>query len=184
MKTTPRLGRQHAERRRWGRRALALVAGGWLGGGLGGAAAKDAAVATGERVIWPELRLLDGRVLAAPALRQRATVLVFFSTTCPFCKRHNQHVQKLASASASAGLPLQVLGVAQDRNADDVRRHMAQHGLRFDVTLDEQPLRASLSPRRVIPLTCVLDREGRLRELIPGEMSEDDVLGLARWASA
>ncbi len=183
MISTPRPHLHQAARRRWGQRALALTAGGWLGVGLASAVAKEVVVATGERVAWPELRLLDGRVLAAPALRQRATVLVFFSTTCPFCKRHNQHVQKLASASASAGLALQVLGVAQDRSADDVRRYLAQQGLRFDVTLDEQPLRATLSPRRVIPLTCVLDREGRLRELIPGEMFEEDVLGLARWAS-
>ena len=183
MTRTPDLRRQDASRRSWSQRALALVAGGWLMGGTGPAAAKNPVVAKGERVVWPEIRLLDGRVLAAPALRQRATVLVFFSTTCPFCKRHNPHVQKLATASANAGLALQVLGLAQDRNADDVRRHLQQHGLRFDVSLDEQPLRASLSPRRIIPLTCVLDREGRLRELIPGEMAEDDVLGLARWAS-
>jgi hypothetical protein len=38
------------------------------------------------------------------------------------------------------------------------------------------------TPRRVIPMTCVLDRSGTLRELIPGEMTESDVLGLARWA--
>lgn len=169
-----------ADRRRWGQRALALACGGWLGAAGGPATA--AVPATGDRIAWPELRLLDGRPLPAPALQQRAAVLVFFSTSCPFCRRHNQHVQKLVNASA--GLPLQVLGVAQDRSADDVRRYLAQQGLRFDVTLDEQALRARLSPRRVIPLTCVLDREGRLREVIPGEMFEEDVLGLARWATA
>jgi hypothetical protein len=31
-------------------------------------------------------------------------------------------------------------------------------------------------------MTCVLDRGGRLREVIPGEMAEADVLDLARWA--
>jgi len=36
----------------------------------------------------------------------------------------------------------------------------------------------------VTPLTCVLDRQGRLREVIPGEMFADDVMGLARWARA
>lgn len=173
-------------RRHWGQRALALTCGGWLGAAAAPAAVAAATTATtaatGDRISWPELRLLDGRPLPAPALRQRATVLVFFSTTCPFCRRHNQHVQKLANASA--GLPLQVLGVAQDRNADDVRRYLAQQGLRFDVSLDEQPLRSQLSARRVIPLTCVLDRAGRLREVIVGEMFEEDVLGLARWASS
>lgn len=38
--------------------------------------------------------------------------------------------------------------------------------------------------RKVIPLTCVVDRAGRLREVIPGEMFEEDVLDLAKWARA
>lgn len=168
-------------RRRWVRAALALASSGaaWQVLAQAGTAA---APPPGDLVRWPEVRLLDGRRLAAPAQRGQAAVLVFFSTTCPFCLRHNQHVQKLATASA--GLPLQVLGVALDRSADEVRQYLARRGLAFDVTLDERALRSVLSPRRVIPLTCVLDREGRLREVIPGEMVEDDVLGLARWARA
>jgi hypothetical protein len=39
-----------------------------------------------------------------------------------------------------------------------------------------------LSPRRVIPLTCVLDRDGRLREVIPGEMFEEDLLAMLALA--
>jgi hypothetical protein len=31
-------------------------------------------------------------------------------------------------------------------------------------------------------MTCVIDRQGVLREVIPGEMAEDDVMGLAKWA--
>lgn len=161
---------------------LAATAASGLGWASAGAAPAAAAAAKGDLVLWPEVRLLDGQPFAAPALRQRAAVLVFFSTACPFCKRHNPHVQKLADATAS--LPLDVLGVAQDRSADAVRRYQEQAGLRFAVTLDEPALRPLLSPRRVIPLTCVLDRAGRLQALIPGEMFEQDVLGLARWASA
>jgi peroxiredoxin len=169
-------------RRRWVRTALALAGGSAAWPMVAAQTGTGAAAAKGELVRWPEVRLLDGRLLAAPAQRAQAAVLVFFSTTCPFCLRHNQHVQKLVAASA--GLPLQVLGVALDRSADDVRQYLARRGLAFDVTLDERALRSVLSPRRVIPLTIVLDREGRLREVIPGEMFEDDVLGLARWARA
>ncbi len=179
---TPRWPPQRIDegRRRWA--LAALAGGGWLAWAGSAAAAAPAYPATGDPVRWPAVQLLDGRALAAPSLQQRAAVLVFFSTTCPFCMRHNQHVQKLAAASA--GLPLQVLGLAQDRSAEDVKRYLVKQGLHFDVSLDEPALRAALSPRRVIPLTCVLDRGGRLRELIPGEMFEADVLGLARWANA
>lgn len=154
-----------------------------MGAAAGGVPALAAGqFAAGPAVAWPRVRLLDGRVLEAPVSQQRAAVIVFFATTCGFCKRHNQHVQKLLRASA--GQPLQVLGVAHDRRSDVVQQHLAEQGWTFDVTLDEAPLHAVLSARRVTPLTCVLDRQGRLREVIPGEMFEDDVLGLARWARA
>jgi hypothetical protein len=59
----------------------------------------------------------------------RAAVVVFWSTTCPFCRRHNQHVEKL-HRPPPAPAPLAVLGVARDRDAEAVRRHAA-HGYTF-----------------------------------------------------
>jgi hypothetical protein len=78
---------------------------------------------------------------------------------------------------------LRVIGAAGDGQAEVVRGYLRQQGYGFGVTLDDGTLRARFTLRRVNPLTCVLDRAGRLRELIPGEMSESDVLSLARWAS-
>ncbi len=152
---------------------------------LGGLAhvAQAAPAALGQPVQWPaSLRLLDGATLEAAQLRQSATLVVFFSTTCPFCVRHNQHVQKLVQALR--GQPLRVLGVAHDRDPEAVRRYLAAKGPGFAVTLDQQPLHEALSLRRVIPLSCVIDAQGRLREVIPGEMFEEDVMGLQRWAQA
>jgi hypothetical protein len=60
---------------------------------------------------------------------------------------------------------------------------MALHGWQFPVTLDEAPLAEALSARRVVPLTVTVDRGGRLKEVIPGEMFEQDVLDLLRLAA-
>lgn len=136
----------------------------------------------GQAVAWPAITLLDGRRLDAAALGSKAALVVFFSTTCPFCARHNEHLARLLAEQP--GLPLRVLGVAQDRDPEAVRRYLADRRLPIEVTLDAAPLHAALSERRVIPLTCVVDRQGRLREVIPGEMFEDDVMALARWARA
>jgi thiol-disulfide isomerase/thioredoxin len=107
-------------------------------------------------------------------------VVVFWSTTCPFCRRHNQHVQKLVQAAA--GLPLAVLGVARDRDAEAVRRYAAQQGYSFAITLQHAPLAAVLTARSVIPLTATVDRQGRLKHVIPGEMFEEDVMELLKLA--
>jgi peroxiredoxin len=156
------------------------------GGGvlmLGTSEPARAATALGDEVRWPEsITLLDGSVLSAAQLKGMAVLVVFFSTTCPYCARHNPHVQKLVAATS--GLPLRVIGVAQDKSADAVRAYVRSHGYTFAVTQDARALHEALSPRKVIPLSCVVDPAGRLREVIPGEMFEEDVLELARWARA
>jgi thiol-disulfide isomerase/thioredoxin len=132
----------------------------------------------GARIDWPPIELIDGRTLEPAAWAGQAAVVVFWATDCAYCQRHNVHVDKLYRATR--GQPLRVLGVALDTDADAVRRLVAARGYGFPVALDGSQLRQRLTPRRVIPMTCLLDRSGRLLQAIPGEMSEDDVLGLAR----
>lgn len=135
----------------------------------------------GDRIAWPErTTLLDGRVLAAPEPGGPASVIVFFSTTCPFCARHNVHVQKLLDTTR--GQALRVLGVAHDKREQDVRTYLARRSLGFDVSMDRPALQAALTRMPGIPITVVVDRQQRLREVIRGEMFEEDVLELAKWA--
>jgi thiol-disulfide isomerase/thioredoxin len=143
-------------------------------------AAAAAPAAPGQAVAWPEVTLLDGGRFGPAQAERRALVVVFWSTTCPFCRRHNQHVEKLHRAAA--GQRLAVLGVARERDAAVVRRHAGEHGYTFPITLDHAPLAAALSARRIIPLTVTVDRGGRLFQVIPGEMFESDVLELLQLA--
>jgi len=160
------------------RRHLLAAAAAWP---LVPATARAAAPARGDLVAWPEVTLLDGSRFGAAQARGRALVVVFWSTSCPFCRRHNQHVEKLHRAAA--GRALTVLGVARDRDPDTVRRHLQSHGLSFPVTQDYAALATALSRRNMIPLTVTVDRQGRLGQVIPGEMFEDDVLELLALAA-
>lgn len=164
---------KHALQRR---AALAAALAPWLA--PQGAAA---ALASGERVEWPTLELLDGRRLAPSHWQDRAAVVVVFSTTCPFCARHNAHVQKLHAAAQ--GRPLTVLGAALDTDPAVVRAYLQARGYGFPVTLQGAALRARFTARQVIPYTLVVDRQGRLRDQIPGEMFEEDVMELLRHAA-
>jgi thiol-disulfide isomerase/thioredoxin len=148
-------------------------------GGLGMAGlARGEPAAAGERVAWPEVTLLDGTRFGAAQAAGQAVVAVFWSTTCPFCRRHNPHVEKLHRAARAAGRPLTVLGIARDRDAAAVRAHARERGYTFLITLDSAPLAAALSQRNLIPLTVTVDRQGRLKQVIPGEMFEEDVMEL------
>ena len=142
------------------------------------APALAAPAAAGEAVRWPEVTLLDGTRWAPAA--GRAQVVVFWSVSCPFCRRHNVHVDKLYRAAGDGGP--QVLTVSRDRDAAAVRHYLAANGYAFPVSLDHDALAAALAARRVIPLTLLVDRQGRLKQAIPGEMFEEDVMELLTFA--
>lgn len=138
------------------------------------------ALQRGDALVPPPLPLLDGRWLRPEDWAGQAWVLSFFTLDCPYCQRHNARLDALARRMGGHGL--QVLGVTQD-DADAVRSHLRRHGLGFDTTAQGAALRSLVTARRVVPFTAVVDAAGLVRELIPGEMSDDDVQGLARWAA-
>ena len=135
-------------------------------------------VVSGSVVDWPSLRLLDGSVLAPSSWRGQPALVVLWATYCPFCKRHNAHLDKLFAQTRTQGL--RILGVALDTDEALVRQYMANTGYRFPVAMDGGQIRSRLTARRVIPMTCTIDRHGRLQQAIPGEMFEEDLFDLAR----
>ncbi len=135
----------------------------------------------GQTVPWPDMALLGGGRFGAAQAADNAVVVVFWSTTCPFCRRHNQHVEKLHRAAA--GKRLRVLGVARETDADAVTRYAKAQGYSFPITLNQPGLSQLLAPHRVIPMTVVVDRQGRLKQALPGEMFEEDLLELLQLAA-
>jgi thiol-disulfide isomerase/thioredoxin len=131
----------------------------------------------GKDIQWPELRLLDGETLVPASWRGQPAIVVVWATYCPFCKRHNAHIDKLARQMR--GQPLRILGLATDKDEAAVRRYMSANNYHFPVALDNGGLRSQLTPRRAIPMTCTIDRNGQLIQAIPGEMFEEDVMDLA-----
>jgi thiol-disulfide isomerase/thioredoxin len=145
-----------------------------------GLLAGEASAAMREAIAWPAMSLLGGAMLGADAWMDTAAVVVFWATWCPYCRRHNARIEQLHLAAA--GPHLRVLSVALDGDEASVRRYMTTNGFHFPVVVGRPELRTLFTSRRVIPMTCAVDRRGRLVQAIPGEMAEGDVLGLAALA--
>jgi len=158
------------------RRAL-LAAGGAVAFAPGAALAQG-----GARIEWPALRMLDGSTLRAAEFNDTAALVVFWATHCPFCKRHNVHVDKLHRTLGRRAL--RVLGVALDSDAQLVRDYMRSNGYGFPVALDGEGLRQRLGLRRVIPATLPIGRDGRMGKAVYGEMFEEDLMEIASGLAA
>lgn len=132
-------------------------------------------------VTWPdEITLIDGRRLSGASLAKRPAVVVFWESTCPFCRNHNRHVEKLHRAAA--GTDLLVLGVSIDREPEATREYVRSNGYGFAVTRDAQALGRMFDTRRVIPRTYAVARGSQLVAALPGEMFEEDVMEFLRLA--
>ncbi len=133
---------------------------------------------------WPVVQRLDGVAIAPPDWTGHVSLLVFWATWCPFCKRQNAHLDKLYR-SLQQRSDFRVLAISVDADASKVPAYLQSNGYAFPVALDSAAgLRERITRRKVIPLTCVIDRQGRLAQMVAGEMFEEDLFDLARRALA
>ncbi len=112
------------------------------------------------------LTTLDGRPVNLPALLagKDATVLSFFSTTCPCVARYQERTEALGLLAPDR---LQVLYVSSNANEDrdSLERTHAERGLRLPLLVDWSGALASQLGARSTPTVVLLDRTGAVRFL-------------------
>ncbi|WP_084084689.1 TlpA disulfide reductase family protein [Cupriavidus sp. USMAA2-4] len=155
-----------------------------LAGGAAALALLQAGVAlaleVGDTVRLPALQLLDGRTVPASQWAGKPVVIEVWASWCPFCALQNPRLQKLYDATR--GTPLQVLAISIDKTPAEAAAYLKKHGYTFPAALETPALRAVVGPRKGLPELYVLDAHGRVVQKEVGEMLDDDVAALARYA--
>jgi thiol-disulfide isomerase/thioredoxin len=144
----------------------------------GPAAAPEPVV--GQKVVFPAITLMDGRTLPKGYFDGKPVVVEYWASWCPFCARQNPYLQKLSARARGTGL--EVLTISIDKHGSDARTYLDKHHYTFQAALDTPELREVFGKRRVIPQIFVVKADGRVAEVIPGEMFEEDVLDLLKYA--
>jgi len=134
----------------------------------------------GDRVEWSDVTLIDGRVLRASELSGKAVVVEFWATWCPFCAAQNPRIQKLHALQGGKGLL--VLTFSIDREIESVHKYMATRNYTFGAAMAGPQSEAWFGRRRALPELFVVDASGRIVFKELGEMFEEDVAALARFA--
>ncbi len=145
----------------------------WVGRVPQGSAAAirglPAAPAVGHPAPDFTLTTVAGETFTLSALRGKPVVLNFWATWCPPCRAE---LPELQAASARYADQVIIVGVNQAEPADAVRGFAGQFGLTFPIPLDEQAVVSRQYAVRSLPTTFFVDRNGIIRRIQSGPVTE------------
>jgi len=131
-------------------------------------------------VRWSDIRLVDGALLTAAELEGRTVVVEFWASWCPFCAKQNPYIERLYR---SRGDSLRVLTFSIDSSPQVAQAYLLQHDYTFPAAMAGRQSDRWFGPRRGLPVVHVVDTRGRIVFSEIGEMFEEDIADLARFAT-
>lgn len=127
----------------------------------------------------PNLSLLNGQMYDSATSPARVTVLYWWASTCPFCAQQSPEMQKLWSQLQGKGL--QLLALSVDKKPEDATSYLAKKGYTFPAAWVSPEVHRQLPKPRGLPITIVLDRQGRVLQAEKGQLFPEDVAQLSQW---
>jgi thiol-disulfide isomerase/thioredoxin len=114
---------------------------------------------------------LDGQAYDLASDRGKVVLVNFWATYCHSCRQEAPSLSRLARRLAPQGLA--VLGVDVAEDAPTIRQFMASTHLEYPVVLDQDTAAIGRWHAVAMPTTFLVDRQGRVRARITGEVDWD-----------
>ncbi|MFL6673396.1 MAG: TlpA family protein disulfide reductase [Massilia sp.] len=128
-----------------------------------------------DKLPVPPLRLVDlnGQEWTLDSLRGKVVLLNFWASWCGPCVDELPVLNELAGSPAGGG-DLIVLGVNYKESADAIARFAQAHPFRYPILRDKSGDAFKAWTNGVMPTTVLIDRNGRARWRVIGELSPGD----------
>jgi peroxiredoxin len=127
------------------------------------------AVASGQSGKAPAIALKDlqGHTVRLSRYRGKVVLLNFWATWCPPCHAEMPDLVKWQREFRSTGL--QVIGITfPPTELREVRRFVRSIHVNYPVLLGSKETKALFNSTETLPVTIIIDREGRVRDNIEG----------------
>lgn len=122
------------------------------------------------------LRDVDGVVYSLRDYRGKVVFVNFWATWCPPCRREIPDLMELQDEHRG---DLVVLGISLDREGvAKVKPFVEAMGISYPILVNGDDVAARFGPFNSIPMTFVVDREGRIAEQIVGLRSKEYLHGI------
>ncbi|MDD5240905.1 MAG: TlpA disulfide reductase family protein [Sulfuricella sp.] len=121
--------------------------------------------------------LLDGRQVRLEDLRGKVVLVNFWATWCPYCRHEMPDMARFYRDYHAQGF--EILALSQDDTAEPVRRFLASEDYRFPVAMAETGHAAAFDGVSRLPTSFLIDRQGRVRHKISGQVHYSRLKDLA-----
>jgi thiol-disulfide isomerase/thioredoxin len=123
----------------------------------------------GQEAIKPQFVLKDinGSPVRLRAYRGKVVLINFWATWCPPCRAEMPDLVRLQREHAKHGL--QIIGITYPpENEPRVRRFARSVKVNYPIILGTRQIKARFSSEETLPLTVVIDRDGKVNDIISG----------------
>ena len=129
---------------------------------------KPVTLGTGQEAPAFDLDSLDGGKVSLASLRGNVVVLDFWATWCAPCVAGMPAMNDLGKWAASSGLPIKVFAVNIGEPKEKAAEYWKNEKFGFPCLLDPTNASAKAYGAQSIPLTVVIDPEGKVAEIEVG----------------
>jgi len=125
-------------------------------------AVRASAADIGEQAPAWQATTLDGRVIDSDSLKGKVTLVHFWATWCPPCRKEMPALANFYREHAKDGLEIVAVSLDEDANQAEVRRFVQSYG--FPVAMMSASRMDGFGRVWALPLSFLIDRRGVLRE--------------------
>jgi len=117
-----------------------------------------------------ELKDLNGRVVSSDSFKGKPTMIVFWATWCPTCKRELPTFNQLKEKG------IQVVAIALNQSPQAVENYVADNPLNYPVLMTNQQVELDFGGIRFLPTAFLVDSNWEIVGRLFGQISTDEVV--------